>query len=305
MKQDHAGRSGQGLPYSTRLSMILFFLKGSGRYFFAAVFSAALMALLDLVNPRIVGYTVDSVIGDSTAEIILPLRLLIHALGGSVYLKSHLWMVSLTIIGIAVAAALFRYGFRRLNTTGAETLVRTMRDALYDRITVLPLSWYNGHRTGDLIQRCTADVEIEVQYDRKDAEGEQTSYIGGLQGGSTYIKNSTAKGRISISGDNGKGQVVAGGLAGSERYGIVSGNSALTSIQADGIPGLQSGSLIGEYNFQYAVFGMMQGVTQTVLKDNRVQDASLPVCGSGEVPFFEYNGMKMTYTVENCLPASK
>lgn len=50
---------------------------------------------------------------------------------------------------------------------------------------------------------------------------------------------------------------------------------------------------------------MMQGVTQTVLKDNRVQDASLPVCGSGEVPFFEYNGMKMTYTVENCLPASK
>jgi len=152
---------------------------------------------------------------------------------------------------------------------------------------------------------CTAEVDIDVQYDRKDAEGEQTSYIGGLQGGSTYIKNSTAKGRISLGGDSGKGQVVAGGLAGSERYGIVSGNSALTSIQADGIPGLQSGSLIGEYNFQYAVFGMMQGVTQTVLKDNRVQDASLPVCGSGDVPFFEYNGMKMTYLVENCLPASK
>ena len=152
---------------------------------------------------------------------------------------------------------------------------------------------------------CTAEVDIDVQYDRKDAEGEQTSYIGGLQGGSTYIKNSTAKGRISISGDNGKGQVVAGGLAGSERYGIVSGNTSQTTIQADGVRTLQTGSLIGEYNFQYAVFGMMQGVTQTVLKDNRVQDASLPVCGSGDVPFFEYNGMKMTYLVENCLPASK
>ncbi len=35
-----------------------------------------------------------------------------------------------------------------------------MRDALYDQITVLPLSWYSGHRTGDLIQRCTADVEM-------------------------------------------------------------------------------------------------------------------------------------------------
>ena len=151
---------------------------------------------------------------------------------------------------------------------------------------------------------CTADVEIEVQYDRKDAEGEQTSYIGGLQGGSTYIKDSTAKGRISISGDNGKGQVVAGGLAGSERYGIVSGNTSQTTIQADGVRALQTGSLIGEYNFQYAVFGMMQGVTQTVLKDNRAQ-GSAPICGSGDVPFFEYNGMKMTYLVENCLPASK
>ena len=160
MKQDHADRAGLGLPYPTNLAMILYFLRGSGRYFFAAVFSAALMALLDLVNPRIVGYTVDSVIGDSTAEAILPLRLLINALGGPVYLKSHLWMVSLTIIGVAVAAAVFRYGFRRFNTTGAETLVRTMRDALFDQITVLPLSWYNGHRTGDLIQRCTADVEM-------------------------------------------------------------------------------------------------------------------------------------------------
>ena len=160
MKQDHAGRAGQGLPYPTRLSMILYFLKGSGRFFFAAVFSAALMALLDLINPRIVGYTVDTIIGDSSAETILPLSLLIDALGGTVYLKTHLWTVSLAIVGVALAAAFFRYCFRRCNTTGSETLVRTMRDALYDQITVLPLSWYSGHRTGDLIQRCTADVEM-------------------------------------------------------------------------------------------------------------------------------------------------
>lgn len=156
---------------------------------------------------------------------------------------------------------------------------------------------------------CCADVHIEVEYDRKEAEGEQTSYIGGLQGGSTYIKNSTAGGSITISGDNGKGQVVTGGLAGSERYGIVSGNTARTSIQADGPRKLQTGGIIGEYNFQYAVFGMMQGITETVLKANRAEGSFHAenvekltegnVCGSGEVPFFEYNGMKMTYVIEN------
>ena len=155
---------------------------------------------------------------------------------------------------------------------------------------------------------CCADVNIEVEYARKDSEGEQTSYIGGLQGGSTYIKDSTAKGSISICGDSGKGQVVVGGLAGSERYGIVSGNTARTSIQAQGVRILQAGGIIGEYNFQYAVFGMMQGITQTVLKANKASTSfhsenvekltEGAICGSGEVPFFEYNGMKMTYLIE-------
>lgn len=44
----------------------------------------------------------------------------------------------------------------------------------------------------------------------------------------------------------------------------------------------------------------MQDVTETVLKDNLVQGGPLPVCGSGDVPSFEYNGMKMTYIVQNC-----
>lgn len=146
---------------------------------------------------------------------------------------------------------------------------------------------------------CSADVAIEVEYDRKDAESEQTSYIGGLQGGSTYIQGSTAEGSISLCGDNGKGQVAVGGLAGSERYGIVSGNTSRTRIQIGGdIRNLQIGGVVGEYNFQYAVFGMMQGITETVLKGNRT-DTEGPVCGSGDVPCFEFNGMKMTYRVED------
>ncbi|MBQ9659949.1 MAG: InlB B-repeat-containing protein [Bacteroidales bacterium] len=156
---------------------------------------------------------------------------------------------------------------------------------------------------------CSARVEIDVEYDRADAEGEQTSYIGGLQAGSTYIKNSLAEGSISVSGDNGSGQVAVGGLAGSERYGIVSGNTARTSIQAKGTRSIQAGGILGEYNFQYAVFGMMQGVTETVLKDNRAEGTfhadnvgnliEEAICGSGAVPAFEYNGMQMKYIVEN------
>ena len=158
---------------------------------------------------------------------------------------------------------------------------------------------------------CSAHVDIDVEYDRATADGEQIAYIGGLQGGSTYIKDSRTIGCISISGDNGKGQVVVGGLAGSERYGIVTGNASQTCIQVNGLRNLQTGGVIGEYNFQYAVFGMMQGITETVLKDNRTEGSfhadhvtelkEGAICGSGEVPFFEFNGMKMNYLIENCV----
>lgn len=155
---------------------------------------------------------------------------------------------------------------------------------------------------------CTANVDFVVEYDRNTAEGEQTSFIGGLQGGSTFINNSTAQGHISISGDNGKGQVFVGRLAGSERYGIVSGNTISTCIQAVGLRSLQAGGILGEYNFQYAIFGMMQGITETVLTGNRVVGSfhadhvdnlkEEVVCGSGEIPLFEYNGMQMKYIIE-------
>ena len=167
-----------------------------------------------------------------------------------------------------------------------------------------------GGETYSKTDGCFAGVDIEVEYDRQAAEGEQTSYIGGLQAGSTYIKDSKTQGCISICGDNGKGQVVVGGLAGSERYGIVSGNTSKTDIKADGLRNLQAGGVSGEYNFQYAVFGMMQGVTETVLKDNRTEGSfhadnvekltEGAICGSGEIPAFEYNGMLMKYIVENC-----
>ena len=45
------------------------------------------------------------------------------------------------------------------NTKGAETLVKTARDSLYAHIERLPYAWHMKNRTGDIIQRCTSDIE--------------------------------------------------------------------------------------------------------------------------------------------------
>ena len=42
---------------------------------------------------------------------------------------------------------------------GAEGLIRRMRDLLFEHIEHLPYAWHGKNHTGDIIQRCTSDVE--------------------------------------------------------------------------------------------------------------------------------------------------
>jgi len=54
---------------------------------------------------------------------------------------------------------MFQYLFRVCNAKGAETLTKTMRDNLFVHIEHLPFSWHMKNQTGDIIQRCTSDID--------------------------------------------------------------------------------------------------------------------------------------------------
>ena len=47
-----------------------------------------------------------------------------------------------------------------LTTKASETFVRTMRNDLFAHIQRLPFSWHMKNQTGDIIQRCTSDVDM-------------------------------------------------------------------------------------------------------------------------------------------------
>lgn len=145
--------------FKKRSSLLMFFLKGSKRFFIACMISGALMALLDLVNPRIIAYTVDAVIGEEEANIPSFLTGLIASIGGEDFLKTHLYVIALVILGVAFLSVISRYFFRLFNAKGGEKLVCNMRDTLYDHIIHLPVKWHNENQTGDIIQRCTSDVD--------------------------------------------------------------------------------------------------------------------------------------------------
>ena len=144
--------------YST-VGLILRFLKGSRRYFVLTVLSAALMTVCEMLPPRIVEFTVDSVIGDKAVDLPQWLRGILTRLGGVEAFRAHLWWIALLIAGVALVTCLFRYLFRVYNTKAGETLVETMRNLIFSHIQRLPYQWHTENQTGDIIQRCTSDVD--------------------------------------------------------------------------------------------------------------------------------------------------
>lgn len=145
--------------FPTRGSLIWFFLQGSKRWFALSIVCACLTSLLDLVSPKLISYTVDSVIGNEVPSGSSPVFRLMEAVGGAEYLRGHLWVMAVLVCAAAFLANAFRYANRVTNSMGAERLVKRMRDQLFSHLERLPFSWHGEHHTGDIIQRCTSDVE--------------------------------------------------------------------------------------------------------------------------------------------------
>ncbi|MBR0208605.1 MAG: ABC transporter ATP-binding protein [Oscillospiraceae bacterium] len=140
-------------------TLMLRFLKGSKLLFCVSMLSAALAALADMLSPQIIRAAIDNAIGGKEAEFPAWIMRGVDALGGFSYLGEHLWIMALAVVAVAAIKVASQYLFRVSNTKASETLVKTMRDTAFSHIEHLPFSWHMKNRTGDIIQRCTSDID--------------------------------------------------------------------------------------------------------------------------------------------------
>ena len=140
-----------------RKSMISRFIKGAAGFFALTIISSVMVTVLDAVFPQVIRYTVDTLIdGGEPTEIT---GYVASLFGGPEYLRANLWMIALIILITALFNAFFRYSTRVANARGSEKMAETMRDTLFMHIQKLPFSWHIRNQTGDIIQRCTSDVD--------------------------------------------------------------------------------------------------------------------------------------------------
>lgn len=127
-----------------KIQLILRYFKGAKRYFLAAVLASLITTVFNALTPQIFRFTIDSVLEGNDYP----------------YLAEHLWIMALLLVGVALFSGAAMYVSRYHTAKAGENFAKNMRDALFAHVQKLPMKWHDKHQTGDIIQRCTSDVEV-------------------------------------------------------------------------------------------------------------------------------------------------
>lgn len=136
------------------------FLHGCLHYFILGILFACLGMVFNALPPQIIRITVDSILGGEPLE----LPKLLQGIVDTAALKStpvrSLWLAGGAVLLAALLRGLCGYGQRVSLGKGSESFVKNIRDTLFSHIQRLSYAWHTAHSTGDMIQRCTSDVDV-------------------------------------------------------------------------------------------------------------------------------------------------
>lgn len=114
--------------------------------------------VLGSLTPQVVRVAVDCVLGSE------PFPAIVSATAPPALLAAapmtQLVAAAGFLLIVAVLSGLCTYGSRMGTANASENFVKSLRDALYRHIQRLPYEWHVRHSTGEIIQRCTSDVEV-------------------------------------------------------------------------------------------------------------------------------------------------
>lgn len=136
---------------------ILKFMEGYKGIYLLAMVSIILSQMVTIISPLVIRTTIDSIIGNEPINSIFITRI-VKSMGGRIYLRENIWIIGMVLVFVAILRGVFLYFRNTLASKTAENTAKNIRDSLYDQIQRLPYEYHVKAETGDLIQRCTSDV---------------------------------------------------------------------------------------------------------------------------------------------------
>ncbi|MDE0860293.1 MAG: ABC transporter ATP-binding protein [Akkermansiaceae bacterium] len=129
--------------------------RGKYAWAIAALF---VFTAINYVTPLVASATIDFALSQEPDEGRLTSGV-IAMMGGAEFVRERLWFPALLMVLLTAVAGVFAYFKGRFAAEASDGIARRLKDQLYDHLQRLPAKYHDRAETGDLIQRCTSDVE--------------------------------------------------------------------------------------------------------------------------------------------------
>ena len=135
------------------VSILWNYMKNNRLLYLGALLSVGLASLAAVTGPVVIRITIDSIIGNEPLAAPLLIRTFVENIGQA------FWIPGIVLVVITTFRGFFMFLRGRLASQASENIAKNIRDRIYNHIQHLPYSYHKGADTGDLMQRCTSDVE--------------------------------------------------------------------------------------------------------------------------------------------------
>lgn len=144
----------------SKVKMIIEYTNGLKKYFVIAVITTILGIIFNYLTPQVIRITVDSIIGNTPFNLPSYILNTIDNLGGREFLRQNLYIPAIVGVVFSVLSGICNYFYKVYMAKASDGTIKNLRDKLYSHISRLPFSWHMKNPTGDIIQRCTSDMEV-------------------------------------------------------------------------------------------------------------------------------------------------
>ena len=128
-------------------------------HFLWALIATIMMVIIGFLTPLLLSEIVDSILGSEPFTMPDFLMNPINALGGRDFLRQNLWIPALALILMNIVNGVFTFIKGRSSAIASENITRKLRNDLYRHLQHLPFAYHVKAQAGELIQRCTSDVD--------------------------------------------------------------------------------------------------------------------------------------------------
>lgn len=140
------------------LSVLFSFMRGNKLNYLLAISATIVFSMLSLIPAYLMGGTIDSILGGREYASEL-LRRIFTYLGGRDHLIRNLYLIGVLLISANIISGLFSYTKAVFSNRSSERIAKRIRDMLFEHLQNLTFSYHSRADKGDLIQRCTSDIE--------------------------------------------------------------------------------------------------------------------------------------------------